>query len=140
MGDQSRSRQRMEGEDYMVYGFTSISKIGSNRPGTDGVRVENFPGPTTPEIPAETQRMMTEIKCEPEHFQRVLIFMSMYNDIEWCNKATEKIVLRIFVMSRIMFENSRKGIGRFLALDQKRNNTQLTYTNTMENGTKKVIL
>ena len=51
------------------------------------------------------------------------------------NKATEKIALRILLMLRSMLEISRKGIGRFLGLDQKRNGTELTYTNQMENGT-----
>ena len=35
------------------------------------------------------------------------------------NKATEKIVLRILPTLRIMLENSRKGIGRFLGLVKK---------------------
>ena len=51
--------------------------------GADGVRVEIFTGFTTLGILAEIQKMMTEIKCEPEHFQGRIIFMSTYNDIEW---------------------------------------------------------
>ena len=51
--------------------------------GADGVRVENFKGFTTLGILAEIQKMMTEIKCEPKHFQGRIIFMSTYNDIEW---------------------------------------------------------
>ena len=52
------------------------------------------------------------------------------------NKAIDKIVLRILLMLRIMLANSRKDIGRFMGLDQKRNGTELTDTNPMENGTK----
>ena len=42
-----------------------------------------FPGFTPLDILAEIQKMMTEMKCEPEHFQGRIIFMSMYHDIEW---------------------------------------------------------
>ena len=35
--------KRMEGEDWLVYEFTSIQRIGTNRRGADGVRVEFFP-------------------------------------------------------------------------------------------------
>ena len=41
-----------------------------------------FTGFTTLGILAEIQKMMTEIKCQPEHFQGRIIFLSMYNDIE----------------------------------------------------------
>ena len=41
-----------------------------------------FTGFTTLGILDETQKMMTELKCEPEHFQGRIIFMSMYNDID----------------------------------------------------------
>ena len=54
-----------------------------------------FRGFTTLGILTEIQNLMTEIKCEPEHFQGKIIFMSMYNHFEWENKVTEKIVFRI---------------------------------------------
>ena len=57
--------------------------------------MEDFPRNTTLGILTEIQNMMNEIKCEPEHFQGKIIFMSMYNHFECENKATEKIVLRI---------------------------------------------
>ena len=41
-----------------------------------------FTGFTTIGILAEIQKMMTEIKCQTEHFQGRIIFLSMYNDIE----------------------------------------------------------
>ena len=70
--------------------------------------------------------MMTEMKCTPEQFQGRVIFMSMYNDIVGEKKETEKPVLRILLWLQLMLENSRKDIGRFLGLDQKRSNTELT--------------
>ena len=107
----------------MVYEFTSIQRIGSNRRRADGVR-----GFTTLQILAEIQKRMTEMECEPEQFQGRIIFMSMCNDIAWREKKeTEKPVLRILLWLQIMLENSRKDIGRFLGLD-KRSGTELTYT------------
>ena len=44
---------------------------------------KNFPGFTTSGILDEIQNMMAELKCEPEHFQGWIIFMSMFNDIGW---------------------------------------------------------
>ena len=41
--DGSKSHKRMEGESRMVYDFSPMSRIGSNRRGADGVRVEKFP-------------------------------------------------------------------------------------------------
>ena len=38
-----KSRKRMEGETRLVYEFIPMSKVGSNRRGADGVRVEIFP-------------------------------------------------------------------------------------------------
>ena len=43
----------------------------------------NFPGFTTLGILSEIQKMMAELKCEPEQFQGRIIFMSMFNDIIW---------------------------------------------------------
>ena len=61
----------------MVYGITfffgELDRI-------DGEPTEfewkNFPGFTTLQILDEIQKMMTELKCEPEHFQGRIIFMS----------------------------------------------------------------
>ena len=43
----------------------------------------NFPRFTSKGVLDEIQRMMTESKCEPEQFKGRVIFMSMYNDIDW---------------------------------------------------------
>ena len=34
--------------------------------------------------------MMTESKCEPEHFKGRIIFMSMYNDIDWTKRGNKE--------------------------------------------------
>ena len=49
-----------------------------------------FPGFATLEILEETQKMMTEVKCEPEHFQGRIIFMSTYNDSDWGKRGNKE--------------------------------------------------
>ena len=51
----------------------------------DGLEFEwkNFPGFTTLGILDEIQKMMAELRYEPEQFKGRIIFMSMYNDIIW---------------------------------------------------------
>ena len=44
---------------------------------------KNFRGFTTLQMLDEMQNMMTESKCEPEQFTGRVIFVSMYNDIDW---------------------------------------------------------
>ena len=44
----------------------------------------------TVEILEEFQNMMiSELQCEPEQFKGRIIFMSMYNDIDWSKNQTE---------------------------------------------------
>ena len=77
---QYRSRQIKEGEDQIFHGIRSIWRIGANRWRADGVRVTKI---------SQIQNMMTGIKCEPEHFQGRIIFMSMHNDIDWKEKTRQ---------------------------------------------------
>ena len=44
---------------------------------------KNFEGFTTLGSPHEIQKTMTKSKCEPEQFQGRIIFISIYNDIDW---------------------------------------------------------
>ena len=50
---------------------------------------KNFPGFTTLGILDEIQKMMTELKCDPEHFQGRIIFMPVYNDINWGKRGNK---------------------------------------------------
>ena len=50
----------------------------------------NFPGFTTLGILGEIQKMMTESKCEPEQFKGRIIFMSMYDDIDWVKRGNKE--------------------------------------------------
>ena len=73
-----------------------MSRIGSNRRGADGIRVDNIPGFTTVQIPTEIQNMMTETQCEPEQCTGIIIVMSMYNDIVWREKGNEEMCIANF--------------------------------------------
>ena len=78
---------------------------------------------------------MTEIQCELEQFPGRIIFMSMYNDIVWERTRKRRIMVCEFPnLCGLCEKDSRTDIGRFLGLDQRRNGTELTRTNRMENG------
>ena len=95
---------------------------------------KTFHGFTTLQILAEIQNIMSEVKCEPEQLQGLIVFMSMKTDIVERKKGTEKPALRFLSSVQNMLEKSCKDIGRFLDLDQRRNGTELTHANRMENG------
>ena len=50
-----------------------------------------FPGITTLSLLEQIQEFMKERQCDPEHFKDRVIFMSMYNDIEWAARGYPKI-------------------------------------------------
>ena len=65
----------------------------------DGMQMEFewkiFPAFTTLDILEEIQKIMEDVQCEPEQLNDKIIFMSMYNDIVWEKKETQKTVFRI---------------------------------------------
>ena len=68
----------------------------------DGEPVEfewkKFPGFTTLGILEEIQKIMTELRCEPEQSKGRIILMSMYNDIVWRDRGnTENIMNSVTV-------------------------------------------
>ena len=101
---------------------------------------KNFCGFTTLQILAEFQNIMSEIKCELEHFLGLVIFMSMFYDIVWWKKGNREIGVPNSLIGAEYVENLRKDIGRFLGLDQRRNGTELTHANRMESGIVSLIL
>ena len=117
---------------------TLSQRFGWDRRRADGVGVENFAGSTTLGILDEIPKMMTKSKCEPEQFKGRIIFVSMYNDIDWWAPGEmKKIVLR--VLSKLllsMLEDSREDVGRFRGLGRRRNGTERIATNGMENRIK----
>ena len=49
-----------------------------------------FPGIMTLGFLEKIPCLMTDLQCEPEHFKGRIIFMSMYNDIEWGAKGNKE--------------------------------------------------
>ena len=88
-----------------------------------------FSGFTTLGILDETQKMMTELMCEPKHLQGRIIFMSTMTLIGK-NEETMKIVLRMLTELLNMLENSCEDIGHF------QGGTELTYATPTDKGTK----
>ena len=120
-------------ENGLVFEFMSMQRFGSNRRGADGVRVEKFPGIHCIADPCWD----SEYDDWNKVWTRIIQWRTtLYGE----KKEAEKLLLRILLWFQIMLGNSRKDIGRFLGLDQKRSGTELTYTNQMENGTMSLIL
>ena len=111
-----------------------ISKIWTGS--TENKWNSSFPGFTTLGILDEIQKMMTESKCEPENFTGKIIFMSMYNDIDWTKRGNKENCIANAHRELRMLEDSREDIGHFLGLDRRRNGTELMSPNRMENGLK----
>ena len=63
--------------------------------GIDGEPVELewhiFPGHTTLELLHEIQRKMAENRIRPEEYKDRIIFMSMYNDMDWTKDGNLKM-------------------------------------------------
>ena len=67
----------------MVFGKQSLQGYESNRWYADRGRVEIFPRIMTLGLLEKIQSLMRDLQCKPEDFTDRIIFMSMYNDIEW---------------------------------------------------------
>ena len=120
--NQSKSLKRMEGENRWVYQFTPMSRIGSNRLGADGVRVDNFP----------MVHFIADSRRDPENDDWNSVWTwaiprtdSLHVNVQWHwmerKKATKHCVLRIPKPWQVMQEDSRTDIGCFSGLDQKKN-------------------
>ena len=65
--------------------------------------------------------MMTESKFEPEQFKGRIIFMSMYNDIDWRKRGKkENCIANALSELLSMLVDSCKDTGRFRGLDPRR--------------------
>ena len=51
---------------------------------------KTFPGITSLDLLEKIQSLMRDLQCEPEHFKDRIIFVSMYNDIEWKAKGNKE--------------------------------------------------
>ena len=82
---------------------------------------KKFPGFTTLGLLDEIQKMMTELRCEPEQFQGRIIFMAMYNDIKWRTPGNEETYMANSLTVAAYANKFRKDVGPFWDLDPIRN-------------------
>ena len=92
-----------------------------------------IPGITALGFLDKIQKLMTDLQCEPENFKDRIIFMSMYNDIEWKAKGN-KDVNTMYRQLRNMLANSLAVSGLSWGLDHKKNATEPTLTNQTDHG------
>ena len=97
---------------------------------------KNFPGFTTLGILGEVQKMMTKSKCEPELSKGRIIFMSMYNDIDWTRRGNKDNcianALRVTEYARRFTQGHLVVSGSWIREEMVR---EPMATNWMENGT-----
>ena len=94
-----------------------------------------FPGFTPLGILDEIQKMMTESKCEPEQFKGKIIFLSMYNDIDWGKRENQQNCIANSVKNyRVCSKISARTLV-ISGVDPRRNGTEPTLINQTENGT-----
>ena len=86
----------------------------------------NFPGFITLGILDEIQKMMAELRCEPEQFQGRIIFMSMYNDIKWGAPGNGENCMAISMNVAAYANKFPQGCWSFLGpgSEKKRNSCQ----------------
>ena len=117
----------------MVFGKQSLQGYESNRRHTDGVRVENLPKITTLSLHDKIQSPMRDLLCELEHFKDRIIFMLVYNDVEWGAKGNKDVNTKDRQL-RIMLADCLAVIGLSWGFDQKRSGTELTLTDQTDHG------
>ena len=84
----------------------------------------------------EDSKNMTELQCEPRVVPRKdHLHVSVQRHCEGRTRKQNN-VRRILSQLRNMFADSRSDVGHFWDLDQRRNGTELTVINQMENGTR----
>ena len=81
------------------------------------------------------QDVLRERNIKPEEFTVWIIFMSMFNDIDWTRKGNDGICISNSVKSRNTRRDSRKDTGRFWVLEMKRSGLELFVAHLKENGT-----
>ena len=85
------------------------------------------------------KRDLERKSIEPEEFTDGIIFMSMFNDIDWTTRGNDEICISNAEKSCITRINFRIDTGRFWVLDRKRSCIEDFCILPMENGTPQLI-
>ena len=94
--------------------------------------MEYFPGLTSLEILQKIQEDLQDQNIQPEHFEGRIIFMSMFNDIDW-TKRRHSDVFQIPKKLRSTRRDSHEDTGHSSAVETKRNGTELSTVHLKEN-------
>ena len=128
MLDHSEANRRREGH---VADF-QLSASYAELLGIDGEPIEFdwniLPGRTSLQILQRIQSDLQGRNIEPEKFEDRIIFMSMFNDIDWTAKGNEEKCISNQTKSRCTRRGFRKDIGRFLVLETKRCGMEIAIT------------
>ena len=84
------------------------------------------------EIFQKSQKNLQDQNIENEHFEGRIIFMLIFNDIDWTKRGNSEIVFQIPTKSRITRRDSHEVIGHSSAQEMTTNGTQRTPTNLKE--------
>ena len=93
-----------------------------------------FPGLTTASIIEEIQKKIGELQCDPADFKDRIIFMSMFNDIEWMREEMKSYVKIIQKVLENALDNFLAVIGLSWGLDLRRSGTELTMAYQVDLG------
>ena len=103
--------------------------------GIDGEPIEFewnvFPRRTSLEILQKIQKDLQDRSIDPGHFEDRIIFMSMFNDIDW-TKRRNPDAFQIPNTSRITWRDSREDNGHFSAMETSGSGTELSVTHLKE--------
>ena len=97
---------------------------------------KNLSGFTTFGILDEVQKMISELKCEPEQLKGRIIFMSMYNDIDWTTRGNKGNCIANALRVIEYVRRFTQGHWSFLGLGSEKEWYGPMHTNPMENGMK----
>ena len=91
------------------------------------------------QILQEIQNDLRKRNIKPEEFSDQIIFMSMFNDIDWRRKGNDGICKKKSEKLRNARKDSRTDTGRFSVLETKRSGMELFFTHLKENGTLQLL-
>ena len=99
-----------------------------------GFEWNSFSGFQILKLIEEIQDQLQKKTAELENFTDRIIFMSMFNDIDWTKKRHDETCISISVMSSCTRRDSRKVTGRSLVLEMKSSGMELEVTNLRKSG------
>ena len=135
VNDSTGAIERWEGQEEEFKMFASCTEL----TGIDGEPNEFewniFPGFASLQILQEIQDHLQKRNIKPEEFSDQILFMLMFNDIDWTRKGNDEICFsNSEKKSRNTRRNSRRDTGRSSVLEMKRSGMEKQSTFLKESG------